>query len=197
MQSQVAVNQFLGTLRMSSMEFGRQIGQINALTGKQISQAKLQMNAILVQNKNEIKAAQNNALLQGINIDSCVNQYNNATALVSVKDLKLCANSQEMFDARANMGKLKLLQSKAKNTVQTCQLQFPSPLQVEDVDTCVTGALEDLTNEFTTIRDNNSDLLINASESSCIADTQTKLQDAVDNAVNDFQTCTLDAPAAA
>lgn len=189
LESQVAVNQLLVSLRTTSMEFGSEIGRINALTGIQISSAKMNLNQFLITTKNSIKLAQNSALLQGSNIDICVTQSNNAIGLVNIKELKLCSKSPELATARANMNQLKLLQLKAKNSVPTCQLQFPSPTQTDDVNNCVTETIEALTTEFTNLRDQNTNILNEASQNTCVADTQAKLQESIETIVNNFNDC--------
>lgn len=194
--SQIELNQFLGNLRLISMDYGKQIGQISALTGKQISFAKIQLAGIMLQNKNQIKLAQSAAAMQGLNIDVCVTQYENSAKLINIKDVKKCSNSQEMLNTKVNQAKLKYLQSKGKNTLSTCLLKYPAPTQAEDVNNCVSDAIVVLNDELNVIRDENTNLLNEASASTCIQDTQTALQDSMDDVVNNFENCILNAPPA-
>lgn len=194
-ESQVVVNQFLSTLRLTAMEYGKQIGQVNALTGRQISSAKLQLTGSLLLNKNQIKTAQADAKVQGVDIDQCVDEYNGAASLINVKSLKKCANTQEIFKAKLNMLKLKDLQNKAKTTVATCQLQYPDPTQTADVNTCVSDGVDALQEQLTTVNNENTNLLNEASQSTCVQDTQSVLQESIQDTITNFQNCVLEVPA--
>lgn len=178
------------------MENGKQIGQVSALTGKQISLAKIQLAGIALQNKNQIKLAQAEASAQGLDIDHCVTQYEYAAKLINIKDVKKCSNSPDSINLKFSNAKLKLVQLKAKNTLPTCQVQFPDPTQTEEVKNCVTEAIGGLNDEVTTIRDEIANLLTEVSASTCVQDTQTAIQDAMDDALNNFENCILDAPPA-
>lgn len=188
--SQLQIAQLTQSIRTLSIQAGMQIGFASSLIGRQINSAKLSTNMQIIQAKNGIKLAENDATLQGLDVANCVTDANNAIALINVNDLKACAKSGAMLDARQQISQLKLLQTSTKNILKECNT--PTTL---DVPGCVTEKVNTATQQVDDVREAITTALNNASQGTCVTDAQATLEESVADALNDFNTCVADAPA--